>query len=105
MEYLPLLIVFITLVVPIFLPLIYWYIVKNKTSKVYSVCRKIRRVWAILIVGLIAFKAYQLPQREVINAFEVMGEFFGQTLIAYLLWKVWKHDEEQVLTEEVESLN
>jgi hypothetical protein len=94
-EYFPLLIVFITLVIPIFLPMVYWYILKKRDSKVYSVCRQLRRVWAVLVLVLIAFKAYQLPQRVDYNVYEVVGEFFAQFLIAYLLWKVWKQDEEQ----------
>ena len=73
MEFLPIIIVLVTLVVPIILPLIYWYILKKRDSKVYSVCRKLRRVWAVLVFVLIAFKAYQLPQRVVYNVYEVVG--------------------------------
>ena len=58
-----------------------------------------RRVWAVLVVGLIMFKAYQLPSRVNYNTYEVIGEFFAQFVIAYLLWKVWK--EPDFSTEEV----
>jgi len=93
MEYISFLIVLVTLVIPIFLPLIYWYILKRKDSKVYKVCRYLRRFWAVMVVIMVAFKIYQLPQRESYNTYEVIGEFFGQLLMAFLLWKVWKKEE------------
>jgi cbb3-type cytochrome oxidase subunit 1 len=90
MSYLPFLLICLTLFAPIFLPMIYWYILKREDSKVYSYCRLARRFWSLMIVVMLVVKFYELPQRATYNTYEVIGEFFGQILIAYLLWKRWK---------------
>jgi len=54
---------------------------------------------------MLSIKLFKLPERETYNAYEVIGEFLGQFLMSFLLWKRWKNDEgiernEEVLNEQ-----
>jgi len=105
MAYIPFLIICITLLLPVLLPLIYWYILRKRESNIYGYCRYARRFWAVIIIIMLSIKLFKLPERETYNAYEVIGEFLGQFLMSFLLWKRWKNDEgiernEEVLNEQ-----
>jgi hypothetical protein len=91
MTYVPFIIIFVTLICPVFVPLIYWYILRKKDSKIYRYCRYARRFWALMIVVMIVFKIFKLQELEGFNTYEKIGEFFGQFLMSLLLWKKWGH--------------
>ena len=98
MEYVPSLLILFTLLLPVFLPLIYWYILRKRESKIYSYCSYARRFWAVMVVFMLSVKLFKLPEREAYNSYEVMGEFAGQFLMAFLLWKKWsKKVEEEII--------
>ena len=81
---------------PIVIPLFYWYVLKKRVSSVFNVSRKIRRFWAILFVaqvGLQFLKAYKLPQGTAVNVPEFLGGVMGGIIMALLLWKTWKQEE------------
>ena len=101
MKYVPFLVICLTLLLPVFLPLIYWYILRKRDSKIYVYCRYARRFWSVMIVIMLAYKLYQLPERQIYNSYEVIGEFFGQFLMAFLLWKKWKNSDSEMDNDEV----
>jgi len=101
MEYVPFLLICLTLLLPVFLPLIYWYILRKKESKIYGYCSYARRFWAVMVVFMLAVKLFKLSEREAYNSYEVMGEFAGQFLCAFLLWKKWKKSIDSVKPEGV----
>jgi hypothetical protein len=54
---------------------------------------------------MLSIKLFKLPEREAYNTYDVIGEFLGQFLMSFLLWKRWKNDEviernEEVLNEQ-----
>ena len=101
MEYVPFLLICFTLLLPVFLPLIYWYILRKRESKIYSYCSYARRLWALMVILMLAVKLFKLPEREAFNSYEVIGEFAGQFLMAFLLWKKWIKSIDSVKPEEV----
>ena len=51
-----------------------------------------------MVVFMLSVKLFKLPEREAYNSYEVMGEFAGQFLMAFLLWKKWsKKVEEEII--------
>ena len=101
MEYVPFLLICFILLIPVFLPIIYWYILRKRESKIYRYCSYARRFWAVMVVVMLTVKFFKLPEREAFNSSEVIGEFAGQFLMAFLLWKKWKNSIDSVKSEEV----
>ena len=92
MDYLPLLLVIIFFVLPIATPLVYWYVLKNRDSKIFNYSRYIRRFWSLLIIIMVVAIIYKrLPN----FSFELLGQVFSQMIIALLLWKRWGKTHEQ----------
>jgi hypothetical protein len=92
MDYLSLLLVIFFFVFPIAVPLIYWYVLKNRDSKIFTYSRHIRRFWSLVIVIIVVVAIYKrLPN----FSFELLGEVFSQLIIAFLLWKQWGKTPEQ----------
>jgi hypothetical protein len=92
MEYLPLLLVIIFLVFPIVIPLFYWYILKNRESKIFAISRYLRRFWSLAVIFLVTITIYKnLPN----FSFELIGQIFSQLIIAFLLWKRWAKPAEK----------
>jgi hypothetical protein len=86
MEYLPSLFVIIFLVFPIVIPLIYWYVLIKRDSKIFAFSRYIRRFWALAALSLATITIYKnLPN----FSFELLGQVLSQIIIAFLLWKRW----------------
>ena len=101
MEYVPFLLICFTLILPVCLPIIYWYILRKKESKIYRYCSYARRFWAVMVVVMLTVKFFKLPEREAFNSYEVIGEFAGQFLMAFLLWKKWKKSIDSIKPKEV----
>ncbi len=86
MEYLPLLLVILFFFFPIVLPLVFWYILKNRDSKIFTYSRYTRRFWSLLTLMMVIGTFYKhLPD----FSFELLGQVFAQMIIAILLWKRW----------------
>lgn len=83
-------VILVLILLPIFAPIFYWYVLKNRTSKIYDVCRKVRRIVAIGVLMGLVFNLIQLPQKENLNFYEALGGILGQSLLAFLLWRQWK---------------
>jgi len=81
-------------------PLIYWYILGKRQSKIYDYCRYARRFWSLVIVCMLVVKLFRLSERESYNSYEVIGEFTGQFLMAFLLWKKWKKSDDYLKAQE-----
>ena len=95
MEYLPLLLVILFFFFPIVLPLVYWYILKNRDSKIFTYSRYIRIFWSLLIIMMVGGTIYKHLSDF---SFELLGQVFAQMIIALLLWKRWG------ITSEVKNL-
>ena len=50
---------------------------------------------------MLTVKFFKLPEREAFNSYEVIGEFAGQFLMAFLLWKKWKKSIDSIKPKEV----
>jgi hypothetical protein len=96
MEYLPLIIVIVFLFFPITVPLIFWFVLDKKESKIFTISLYIRRLWAIFAVLLVAMTIY----KNALNfGFEFLGQVVAQLIIAALLWKKWAKSSENINTE------
>ena len=111
MEYVPFLLICFTFLLPVFLPLIYWYILRKRESKIYGYCIYARRFWAVMMVFMLAVKIFKLIEREgynfleANNFLEVLGGVFVQCLMAKLFWKKWQKNIYFAKTEEVINKN
>ena len=99
MTYVPFIIIFVTLICPVFVPLIYWYILRKRDSKIYRYCRYARRFWALMIVFMIIFKLFKLQELEGFNTYEKIGEFIGQFLCSVVLWKKWGRENDSEINQ------
>ena len=96
MEYIPILIVGIFFILPIIVPLIFWYVLNKKESKIFTISLYIRRFWATLTVLVVALTIY----KNALNfGFEILGQVTTQLIIAALLWKKWAKSSENIISE------
>ena len=54
-----------------------------------------------MVILMLAVRLFKLPEREAFNNAEVIGEFAGQFLVAFLLWIKWIKSIDSVKPEEV----
>ncbi len=82
------LIIIFLLSFPIFVPLYYWYVKKNRDSKIYKVARTLRIIFAVLIA---ITTIVSLFNAQIGSVYESAGMVIGRLFVIYFLWKKWKN--------------
>lgn len=54
-----------------------------------------------MLIFLVIYKLALLNDKVAYNQYELAGEFTGQILMAFLLWKKWKNKDGKINSDEV----
>ena len=91
MEFLALIFI-ITLILAIILPLVYWFVLNRRSSRVFVACKFIRKFFALIIAVWVVVELYQLPLEAISNPTRLLRETIKlafNTLWVFLLWRNW----------------